>query len=249
MSFEPMQVGELAGRTGLTIRALHHYHQIGLLKPSLYTEGGYRRYTAVDIARLQQIVSLRQLGFSLEEIRDCLDRPDFEPLQVVGRHLTRLREQIELQQILCKRLESIAAKFETAEEVSAEQFLQTIEAIMMTEKYFTPEQQAFIQSRREAAGEQLLRQKQEEWAELIAEVRSEMDDGTDPANARVQTLARRWKEKVHETTGGDPQIEQSLKRLWDEQGDTLAAQHGAQYDPRPVFDYITRAIAVQKKEE
>jgi DNA-binding transcriptional MerR regulator len=244
MSFEPMQVGELARRTGLTIRALHHYHQIGLLKPSLSTEGGYRLYTAADVARLQQIMSLRQLGFSLEEIRNCLDRSDFEPLEVIGRHLRRLREQIALQQNLCKRLEGIAARFEMAEEVSVDQFLQTIEAIMMTEKYFTPEQQAFIQSRREAAGEELLRQKQEDWAKLIADVRSEMDAGTDPSSAKVQTLARRWKEMVHETTGGDPQIKQSLKRLWDEQGDTLAAQHGSQYDPRGVFGYITQAIAV-----
>jgi hypothetical protein len=50
---------------------------------------------------------------------------------------------------------------------------------------------------------------------------------------------------VQRTTGGDPAVEQALKQLWDEQGDTLAAQHGFQYDPRPVFGYITRAIAKQ----
>ena len=113
---------------------------------------------------------------------------------------------------------------------------------MMTEKYFTPEHLALIESRREAAGEELLRQRQEEWSELIALVRSEMDAGTDPADPKVQTLAKRWKEMVDESTGGDPQIEQSVKRLWDEQGDALAAQHGSQYDPRPVFGYISKAI-------
>jgi DNA-binding transcriptional MerR regulator len=240
-----LQVGELAKRTGLTIRTLHHYHAIGLLKPSLHTEAGYRLYTAGDIARLQQVLSLRQLGFSLEEVRDCLNRPDFAPLEVIRLHLARLQEQIEEQRKLCERLEAIATQLQSAEEVSADEFLRTIEAIMMTEKYFTPEQQKLITARREEAGAEVLRQKQEEWAELITEVRTEMEAGTDTKTAKVQALAKRWLEKVKETTGGDPAIEQALKRLWDEQGDVLAAQHGTQYDPRPVFGYITKAIANQ----
>ena len=72
-------MGELAKRTGVTVRTLHHYDEIGLLRPSRHTESGHRLYTAVDVARLQRILSLRQLGFALEEVRDCLDRPGFSP--------------------------------------------------------------------------------------------------------------------------------------------------------------------------
>ena len=53
MRFEALKVGELARRTGLTVRTLHHYDEIGLLRPSLHTEAGYRLYTARDVARLQ----------------------------------------------------------------------------------------------------------------------------------------------------------------------------------------------------
>ena len=95
MRFEAVKVGELARRTGLTIRTLHHYDEIGLLRPSLHTDSGHRLYTAADVARLQQVLSLRQLGFSLEEVRDCLDRPGFSPLEVIRLHVARLREQIE----------------------------------------------------------------------------------------------------------------------------------------------------------
>src|SRR5215207_1108109 len=101
MSFEALKVGELARRTGLTIRTLHHYDEIGLLKPSQHTDSGHRLYAAGDVARLQQVISLRQLGFTLEEVRDCLDRPGFSPLEVLGLHTTRLRDQIELQRRLC----------------------------------------------------------------------------------------------------------------------------------------------------
>src|SRR5215217_3037827 len=107
MRFEGLKVGELARRTGLTVRTLHHYDAIGLLKPSLHTESRHRLYTAGDVARLQQVLSLRQLGFSLEEVRACLDRPGFSPLEVVRLHLGRLREQIELQRKLCERLEAV----------------------------------------------------------------------------------------------------------------------------------------------
>jgi DNA-binding transcriptional MerR regulator len=250
MPFEALKVGDLARRTGLTVRTLHHYDAIGLLKPSLHTEAGYRLYTTSDIARLQQVLSLRQLGFSLDEVRDCLDRPGFSPLEVIGLHVARLREQIELQRKLCERLETLAVHLRAAGEVSADEFLHTIEEMTMldsmAEKYFTPEQLQVIKERREQAGEETLRQKQAEWAELIALIRTEMEQGTDPAAAQVQTLARRWQELLDQSTVGDPGIQQAMKRLWEEQGDALAAQFGSEYDSRPVWDYITRAIAAGK---
>src|SRR6516164_39886 len=108
MPSEALKVGELARRTGLTIRTLHYYDEIGLLKPSLHTEAGHRLYAAEDIARLQQVISLRQLGFSLEEVRNCLDRPGFSPLEVIDLHVARLREQIQLHKELCEGLEGLA---------------------------------------------------------------------------------------------------------------------------------------------
>jgi DNA-binding transcriptional MerR regulator len=246
MPSEALKVGELAVRTGLTVRTLHHYDEIGLLKPSLRTEAGYRLYTAGDVARLQQVLSLRQLGFSLEEVRDCLDRPGFSPLEVIGLHVARLREQIERQRKLCERLESLAAHLRTAGEVSADEFLRTIEEMTMVEKYFTPEQMTLIQEGRGQTGEETLRQKQEEWAELIALLRAEMEKGTDPWDAKVQGLAKRWVDLLNWSTGSDPEMTQSLKRLWEEQGDTLAAQFGSQYDSRPVWGYIDKAIAAAK---
>src|SRR4051812_46097872 len=97
MQFKALKVGELARRTGLTVRTLHHYDEIGLLKASLHTESGHRLYTACDVARLQQVLSLRQLGFSLEEIGDCLDKPGFSALEVIRLHVARLQEQMEHQ--------------------------------------------------------------------------------------------------------------------------------------------------------
>ena len=86
-----MKIGELATQTGLSIRTLHYYYyEIGLLSPSHRTAVGHRLYSDQDIIQLQQIISLRQLGFSLKEIRVCLDKPDYALPQVIDLHRSRL---------------------------------------------------------------------------------------------------------------------------------------------------------------
>jgi DNA-binding transcriptional MerR regulator len=88
MGCEALRVGELVRRTGLTIRDLHHYDELGLARPSRHSEAGYRLYTSADIARLQQVISLRQLGISLEEIRGCLEAPGFIPRELLRQQST-----------------------------------------------------------------------------------------------------------------------------------------------------------------
>jgi MerR family transcriptional regulator, thiopeptide resistance regulator len=245
MPFEALKVGELAKRTGLTIRTLHHYDDIGLLTPSHHTESGHRLYTADDVARLQQIVSLRQLGFSLEEINGCLDRSSFSPLEVIRMHVSRLREQIEMERNLCERLEGLAEYFRPAGEVSAEAFLQTIEAMTMIENYYTPEQMEQFRQRAAAPGGKEATQKgTADWGELMAAYTAEMKKGTDPADPKVQALEQRRQALVNAFTGGDPAIEQNLKRLWTEQGDKLSAQYG--YDPK-VMEYLGKVAEAAKR--
>ena len=250
MKFEALKMGELARRTGLTVRTLHHYDEIGLLKPSLHTEAGYRLYTRGDVARLQQVLSLRQLGFALEEIRDCLDRPGFAPLEVIRLHVTRLREQIELQRKLCERLEALVEHFRTAEEVSADEFLYTIEVMTMIESYYTPEQMESFRKRSAeaaAAGVDLAQQAQEgtaAWQELLAQLKVEMDSGTDPADPKLQALEKRRQALVNVVSGGDKSIEESLERMWTEQGDKLCAQFGI--DPK-VMAYLGKMVEAARQ--
>jgi DNA-binding transcriptional MerR regulator len=239
------KVGELARQAGLSVRALHHYDAIGLLAPSRHTASGHRLYGAADVARLQQIKSLRQLGFSLEQIRDCLNGPDFSPLRLVESHLAHLREQVALRQRLCARLEALAAHFRAAEEVSAEEFLQTIEAMNMVEKYYTPEQLKYLEERRQAVGEERIREVEAEWPRLMAEVRAAMDRGADPAGPEAQELARRWMGLVREFTGGDPGITQAVKSMWQQEQNI----HGMDTAPvRELMEFINRALAAKPAE-
>ena len=241
-----MKVGELARRAGITVRTLHHYDDIGLLSPSHHTESGHRLYDDDDVVRLQQVMSLRQLGFSLEEIRAFLVRPDVSALRVIELHLARLEEQIERQRTLRDRLARVADGLRLTGRTSAEEVLEGLEAISMIYKYYTPEQLEWLKQRRETVGEERIREVEAEWPRLMAEVRAEIDKGTDPASERAQELARRWTGLVHEFTGGDPGIESSLRAMW--QNETTI--HGMDTAPaRELGEYIARALAASRDAE
>jgi MerR family transcriptional regulator, thiopeptide resistance regulator len=239
MRHTELKVGELARRTGLSVRALHHYDEIGLLKPSAHTASGHRLYTAEDIARLSHILSLKQLGFSLEEIAETLGRADFSALRVVELRLQRAREQLEEQRQLCDRLDSLARQLRAAEPVSADTFLQTIEAMTMFEKYYTPEQLKELEARRQAMGEDAIKEVEAEWPRLIARMREEMEKGSDPASEPVKALATRWRELIRAFTGGNPGIEKSLKTM-NEKEPQMAQQQGR--DPK-LMEYVGKAMA------
>jgi DNA-binding transcriptional MerR regulator len=240
------KVGELAKRTGVSVRALHHYDEIGLLSPSHRSQAGYRLYTEADVARLQQIRSLQALGLSLEEAREFLRRPDVTPDRVLQLHIAHLKERITAQQSLCDRLERVAGRWRSDEKIPTEEFLQIIEVTNMVGKYYTPEQMEQMKQRAETLGQDHIHQVEAEWPELIAKVQAEMDKGTDPADERVQQLARRWKELVEEFTGGDPGITKSLGRMWQEETTVQSMDTG---NMRGLMGYVRKAWAAGKGAE
>ena len=85
------KIGELAQRTGLTVRTLHHYDEIGLLSPAERSDGGHRVYDEAGVQRLYRIVSLRSLGFPLDAIAQALDSERFDPRAAVDDHLAPAR--------------------------------------------------------------------------------------------------------------------------------------------------------------
>ena len=95
-------VKEVSKLTGVSVRTLHHYDAIGLLKPAQVTQAGYRLYDDAALARLQTILLLRTLQFPLKEIREILDRPGFDPADA-------LAQQIELLELQRKHLDGLIA--------------------------------------------------------------------------------------------------------------------------------------------
>jgi DNA-binding transcriptional MerR regulator len=94
---ERYSVKKLAGMAGVSVRTLHLYDQIGLLKPSIRTEKKYRYYGRAEALRLQQILFYKELGMPLKEIADILDDPQFDPVRSLENHkkvLMQKKEQL-----------------------------------------------------------------------------------------------------------------------------------------------------------
>lgn len=125
------RVGALAELTGLTVRALHHYDHLGLLKPSRRTPAGHRLYAPVDVARLYRIALLRRLGFPLQQIGQVLDDPQWQLREAVQRHLHRTTRQVDLALSLRSRLAAMASALAQDDSPSPEQLFATIEEMTM----------------------------------------------------------------------------------------------------------------------
>lgn len=238
-----LKIGELAARTGLTVRTLRHYDEVGLLRPRRRTAAGYRLYGADEVRRLQQIVSLRQLGLSLERIGACLDDDGMSLIEVIDEHARRLREQLGLQRRLCRRLEALAQRLRNSDDVGVDELTRTMEEIVKVESYYTPEQLEQLERRRQEVGEERIRQVQQEWAELFDRFRDEMEKGSDPSSEPVRRLARRARGLIEEFTGGDAGIRASLARMYrQEGGPNVMRQHGMQVDA-DLWEYMGEASA------
>ena len=86
-------VAEVSKLTGVSVRTLHHYDAIGLLKPARITEAGYRLYDEEALARLQTILLFRELKFPLKQIKTILDSPHFDPSDALDAQIQLLRLQ------------------------------------------------------------------------------------------------------------------------------------------------------------
>jgi len=121
------KVGELAKLTGLTIRTLRFYDQIGLFSPSAHSDSGHRLYNEADLSRLQQILSLKELGLSLEETKSIVLGERFSPLEVVSLQIDRLRETIRTQRRLLNELEYVSALMQSEQPVTVKEFTGLLE--------------------------------------------------------------------------------------------------------------------------
>ena len=234
------KVGELAKRTGLTVRALHHYDHKGLVSPSGTSESGHRHYAQEDIVKLQQVISLKQLGFTLEEIKKLMDSGDYDPAEVLRLQMERLRETIRHQERLYDRLASLHDSIRRQQQVTAEQFMKTIEVMNVNPNdYFTEEQWARLKKQGETLGPDKVREVEKEWAGLIAEVRGKMESGVPAGDGEVVKLAARWKGLMDLFSGGDDELVKAAERFHaDHPGNNL--QYGMDGE---LYQYITRAMA------
>ena len=215
--FKAQEFAELAG---VTVRTLHHYDRLGLLKPGGRTESGYRLYRESDLALLEQITVLKFLGLPLKRIGEVLAGRSHALKPALQLQLWRSRRNGAGSIWRCRRF----AKPQILESSGAPDWrvFQKILEVMKMEntndwmmKYYNEEARAKVEDRKQLWSPELQERVSRRWAELFADI--DAARGEDPTSPKAQALADRWNALVGEFTGGDPGIAQGLRAMYSDQ--------------------------------
>lgn len=239
------RIQEFATLAGVTVRALHHYDRLGLLKPSGRSGGGYRLYRDRDLARLEQIVVLKFLGLPLKQIGRLLQResPLAETLRRQQHVLAGKRRQLDL---AIQAIGQAERSVQSGRDPDWELFKTIVREIEMqnstdwSKKYYSEDAKAKVEERKELWNPELQAEVTKQWATLVADVTAAL--GEDPAGSTAQALAARWRSLIESFTGGDPEIQRGLNKMWaDKEHWPAQEQQRFHIDPR-VQEFITAAM-------
>jgi MerR family transcriptional regulator, thiopeptide resistance regulator len=241
------RIQEFARLAGVTVRALHHYDRLGLLKPSARSDSGYRLYRDCDLARLEQIVVLKFLGLPLKQIGRLLRRESSlaETLRSQQRVLDEKRRRLGW---AIDAIREAERSLHEHGEPNWDLFKQIVKEIEMqndtewSKKYYTPDAKEKIEERKKLWSPELQAEVSLKWSELFTDIERAIADGESPAGARAQALAARWRKLVEGFTGSDPEIQKGLNKMWADQANWPAPQRQS-YGVKPeIQDFIMRAM-------
>src|ERR1039458_8472971 len=211
------RVREFADLAGVTVRALHHYDRLAVLRPKR-TESGYRVYSLRDLERLEQIVALKFLGLPLKEIKTLLDREARQIPEVLRSQRLALEEKRRSLDRAIHAIQDAEQAFASGQPAGFQVLTKIIEVIEMqeniefTKKYYSDEAQAKLADRRKEWNPEMQAEASRAWSELFRDVEAALDE--DPASEKAQALARRWRKLVEGFTGGDPEVSRGLGQAW-----------------------------------
>jgi len=213
---EQYLIKEFALLTGTTVRTLHHYDQIGLLRPSGRRPNGYRVYIQADLLRLEQIIALRFLGMSLREIKHILENPALTVEKSLKVQSGIIAEEARRLEGAGRALRQVFGQLEKGKKTDFNKVITIIKEIQMSEekkkswaeKFYTPEEMKEFEEIGKGYTPQQMEDYQKKWAALIEEVKRNLD--TDPAGPLGQELARRWQALFNEAYGGHPNLKKRI---------------------------------------
>lgn len=231
-----LKVGELAALANLTVRTLHHYDSIGLLRPSARSDAGYRLYDRDDVARLHRIQALRAFGMSLADIGLTLDSPAGSPLAIVDRQLAALEVRMAEAARLRDQLLRVRAQLVRGSAPDLSTWLTTLENTMdmrdVYERYFTKEELERMPLIRNDAA-------QAEWQGMTEQARGLIESQVPPSAEAAKVFALRWLQTFERDTGGDPTLQAKMNVMAEREKDAVGM-------PAQIFDYVKAAVGELK---
>jgi MerR family transcriptional regulator, thiopeptide resistance regulator len=240
------RVREFADLAGVTVRALHHYDRLAVLRPKR-SDAGYRLYSPRDLERLEQIVALKFLGLPLKEIKSLLDREARRLPDVLRSQRLALEEKRRSLEQAIRAIQDAEHAIASGKPAEIQVLARIIEVIEMQEntefmnKYYAPDAQAKLAGKRTEWNPELQAEVSRAWTELFRDVEASLDE--DPAGEKAQALLARWRKLMEAFTGGDPQIKEGVGKAWADRGNWPAQmkEQSAPYVNPKVWEFIRKA--------
>ncbi|WP_061295410.1 MerR family transcriptional regulator [Herbidospora cretacea] len=227
-------IGQLAQATRTTVRALRHYDQIGLLRPTERTQNGHRRYGPDDLRRLYRIRALRTFGLSLDEIATALEAPA-SMTALLHAHLAALSRRASEIEALRTQLTRLLDHDDPTG------YLKALEMMAMLDPYLTPEQQDSLAARREHLGPEAVENAKTEWRTLVESLLECVRTGRAPDSEEARALVARWDAIGALFHAGGTGTEAAARRMWAENSEEISARlPWSADDMRELVAYVTR---------
>jgi len=214
------RVAEFAQLAGVTVRALQYYDRIGLLRPAQTSEGGHRLYARRDLLRLQQILTLKWMGFKLDEIKGLLERPEYDLRTALRLQKAAIDSQLaELREASAALEQALASPELEAGLLGSDRVAAVIRAVSAPAEarwardFYTDEAWAGIAARRTQYSTEELAQFTRDWEELIAGFAALRH--LPPDDDRLQRLAATMAGYLEQFTAGDAETIGGLRRMWE----------------------------------
>lgn len=236
------QAREFARLAGVTVRALHHYDRLSLLKPSGRTAAGYRVYSQPDFARLQQIVTLKFIGFSLRQIKQLIAGADLRTaLRLQRASLEEKRRHLDQAIAAVVEAERMMAPRRTPDWRAFAAITQRIQMQNndLIKKYYNDEAQKLLAERQTLWSPELQQRVEREWLELFADIKAALAENVKPESARGKALAGRHTKLIEAFTGGHAPLEEGARKVWQDFDNLPAANQDLM---RPFKDAINPEI-------
>lgn len=237
-----LKIGEVAKRTGVTVRALHHYDRLGLLVPSARSEAGYRLYNRDDLIKLQKVKSLQQLGFSLEDIQQAIDEEEFSLAVIIQRQLKLTQCQIQQLQATVRRLQRVVDWLAENQQINVDSVCDLLKEMTMFEKYFSEEQLQTLEQRRQNLGEEVIENYGDSWLDIFDNIKKVMADNKPANSPEAVKLGKQALELIDLFTGGDSGIQQSLDNMYDSEGGAEMMKRQGYDVSQEQFDFLSQAM-------
>lgn len=234
----PLRIGELSKRAGVTIRALRHYDEIGLLSPSARSEGGFRLYGREDVGKLYRIQALIRLNLPLSEIRQVLAAGGADFPDIVEKQIVFLNNQITRAVGLRDHLYELQSRLRQSEALTMNDWLGALEQMSAMSRYFNDDERAALTTQRASAKAD----RGEEKAALTAALRQLVSQGIAADSDQAQELGYRWIRLLMDEVGGDEGLLMKYYAMqWSE--DSLQLLSGID---QSAMAYISHAMAYRR---